>query len=113
MRVVDLEEQPTAVVAEAVALEGLSAFFEHAFMSVMAVTGRQGTPVTGPPFALYRSMPTQTVDVEAGFPTASVVEPEDGVRAGVLPACRAVEAMHLGSYDTLSETYDKALFWAA
>ena len=26
--------------------------------------------------------------------------------AGILPACRAVQAMHVGSYDTLGATYE-------
>ena len=112
MRILDLEEQPTAVVGEQVAKDGLSDFFDHAFTTVMAVTGRQGLAVTGPPFALYRGMPAETLDVEAGFPTASVVEAEADVRPGVIPACRAIEALHVGSYDTLSQTYDTVLEWA-
>ena len=112
MRMVDLEQQATAVVGEQVTKDGLSDFFDHAFATVMAVTGRQGLPVTGPPFALYRGLPAETIDVEAGFPTASVVEAEADVRPGVIPACRAVEALHVGSYDTLSQTYDDVLRWA-
>ena len=112
IQLVDLESQSTAVVREQVPVNRLTEFFDHAFSSVMAVTGRQGVVVTGPPFALYHGIPTETVDVEAGFPTASSLEAEGDVRLGSLPAGRAVEAMHVGSYETLSQTYDEAMSWA-
>ncbi|HEX3198029.1 MAG TPA: hypothetical protein VHR39_10805 [Propionibacteriaceae bacterium] len=51
-------------------------------------------------------MPTEIVDVEAGFPVPTTVAAVNGVRAGVLPECRAVQAMHVGSYDTLGTTHD-------
>jgi hypothetical protein len=35
----------------------------------------------------------------------------NGVRAGVLPECRAVQAMHVGSYDTLGTTHDAVKQW--
>ncbi|MET0520436.1 MAG: GyrI-like domain-containing protein, partial [Jiangellaceae bacterium] len=55
---------------------------------------------------LYRGMPTETVDVEAGFPVSTTIAAVNGVQAGTLPACRAVQAMHVGGYDTLDTTYE-------
>jgi effector-binding domain-containing protein len=66
----------------------------------------QSIKPAGPPFALYRGMPTETVDVEAGFPVSTTVAAANGVRAGILPACRAVQAMHVGGYDTLGTAYE-------
>jgi effector-binding domain-containing protein len=109
--IVDLDEQPTAVLREQVALTALPAFFDRAFSTVMAVMGKQGVQAVGPPFALYHGAPTDIVDVEAGFPAAAAVEAADGVRAGILPACRAAEAVHVGPYDTLSQTYDEVVRW--
>ncbi|MGW9404177.1 GyrI-like domain-containing protein [Arthrobacter sp. NPDC055585] len=45
------------------------------------------------------------VDVEAGFPVAGVIEPAGKVVPGNLPAGRIVEATHVGSFDTLANTY--------
>lgn len=112
MRIVELGQQPVAVVADVVPMTGIAEFVGAAFSSVMAVAGRQGVAVTGPPFTRYRGAPTTSVEVEAGFPTSSFVRSEDDVRPGELPACRAVEAMHVGPYDTLGRTYDEALRWA-
>ena len=111
IRIVDLEQQPTAVVSEQVPMDALTEFFGRAFSTVMEVTGRQGVMVTGPPFALYPGVPTETIAVEAGFPTTAVVEADGDVRPGVLPAGRAAEAVHVGPYDTLSQTYEEIMRW--
>jgi len=106
MRIVELQEQPTAVVREQVAMNALPEFFSRAFAAVSAAMEAQRVQPAGPPFALYHGMPTEIVDVEAGFPVSTTVAAVNGVRAGILPACRAVQAMHVGSYDTLDTTYE-------
>lgn len=106
VRIVELQEQPTAVVREQVAMTALPEFFGRAFAAVSAAMEAQGVQPAGPPFALYHGMPTEIVDVEAGFPVSTTVAAVNGVRAGMLPECRAVQAMHVGSYDTLGTTYE-------
>jgi effector-binding domain-containing protein len=106
VEIVELQEQPTAVVREQVAMTALPEFFGRAFAEVSAAMEAQGVQPTGPPFALYRGMPTETVDVEAGFRVSTTIEAANGVRAGIMPPCRAVQAMHVGSYDTLGTTYE-------
>ena len=106
VRIVDLQEQPTAVVREQVAMNALPEFFGRAFAAVSAALEAQRVQPAGPPFARYRGVPTEIVDVEAGFPVSATVTAANGVRAGILPACRAFQAMHVGSYDTLGPTYE-------
>jgi effector-binding domain-containing protein len=106
VKIVELPEQPTAVIREQVAMNALPDFFGRAFAEVSMAMEAQSMQPAGPPFALYRGMPTATVDVEAGFPASTTIAAVDGVRAGTLPACRAVQAMHVGSYDTLVTTYE-------
>ena len=79
----------------------LSEFFGRAFGTVMTAAQAQGVPLAGPPFALYRGMPTETVDVEAGFPVKAGFSGTEGVANGTLPEAEAFEAVHLGPYDTL------------
>jgi effector-binding domain-containing protein len=106
MKIVELQEQPTAVVREQVAMSALPGFFGRAYAAVSAALEAQSIQPAGPPFALYRGMPTEMVDVEAGFPVSTTVAAVNGVRAGILPACRAVQSMHIGTYDTLGTTYE-------
>jgi effector-binding domain-containing protein len=106
VRIVDLQEQPTAVVREQVAMSALPEFFGRAFAAVSAAIDAQGLQPAGSPFALYHGMPSEIVDVEAGFPVSTTVAAVNGVRASRLQACRAIQAMHVGSYDTLGTTYE-------
>ncbi|QDW28871.1 GyrI-like domain-containing protein [Arthrobacter sp. KBS0702] len=107
----DLKEQPTAVLRETVPMNDLREFFGRAYSAVMAAVQQQHVQLAGPPFALYRGMPTDVVDVEAGFPLAAPFPGggDGGVTAGVLPAGRALEALHVGPYETLPETYGKVM----
>lgn len=102
-----LHEQPTAVLRETVPMNELREFFSRAYHSVMSATQQQHVQLAGPPFALYRGMPTDVVDVEAGFPVAAPLSGggDGGVISGSLPAGQALEAMHVGPYETLPETY--------
>lgn len=97
--------QPTAVVRETVAMAALTEFFSRAFGAVIAEAQRQNVQLAGPPFALYRGMPTETVDVEAGFPIAGGLADTGTVVTGTLPETDAFEAIHTGPYDTLGKTY--------
>ena len=106
VKIVELQEQPTAVIREQVAMNALPEFFGRAFAEVSTAMEAQSMQPAGPPFALYRGMPTETVDVEAGFPVSTTIAAVNGVQAGTLPACRAVQAMHVGGYDTLDTTYE-------
>ena len=106
----ELHEQPTAVLRETVPMNQLRQFFDRAYSSVMAAVQQQHVQLAGPPFAMYRGMPTDVVDVEAGFPLAAPYPGGDGgVTAGTLPAGRALEAMHVGPYESLPDTYNAVM----
>lgn len=98
-------EQHTAVVRERVAISGLTDFFGRAFGAVMAAAQAQHASPVGPPFAMYHGMPTDTVDVEAGFPITPNFTGTSDVAASKLPESEAFEAIHRGPYDTLEKTY--------
>jgi AraC family transcriptional regulator len=88
-------------------MDSLREFFHRAYPAVLAAVQQQGTQLAGPPFALYRGTPSDVVDVEAGFPLAARYPGggAGGVSAGLLPGGRALEAVHVGPYDTLPNTY--------
>ena len=104
-RIVELSPQPTAVVHEQVPMDSMQEFFARAYDAVSHILAEQGVSPAGPPMSVYHGMPSETVDVEAGFPVAAPIQPGDGVVASSLPGGRAVESVHIGPYDTLSETY--------
>jgi effector-binding domain-containing protein len=102
---VHIAEQRTAVLRESVPMAALTEFFGRAFTAVAAETEAQNVQLVGPPFALYRGVPGQTIDVEAGFPIAGSLAGNGNVVTSTLPEADAFEALHTGPYDTLNRTY--------
>lgn len=105
IKLVDRTEQATAGIRATVPMSELTEFFGRAFAETMRVLRAQGVQPSGPPFGKYYGMPTDIVDVEAGFPVAAAVTAAGEVIPGSLPAGRVVEALHVGPYDTMTETY--------
>lgn len=65
----------------------------------------------GPPFALYHSWEGEVIDMEVGFPIAGKGVESGNIRTTKLPAVRAAVAMHIGSYDSLTDTYNRMMEW--
>ena len=103
--VVDRPEQLTAGVRERVPMSELTQFFSRAFEHTMKALEAQGVHPNGAPFGKYYGQPGETVDVEAGFPVASVIASVGDVKPGMLPGGRIVEAVHVGPFDTMERTY--------
>ena len=110
-QIVILGPADAAVLRETVPMDALGEFFNRAFHATMAAAQAQGVPVVGPPFGMYFGMPSDTVDVAAGFPTASPVTERDGVTAVELPGGQAAQVLHVGSYDDLEKTYGRLMAW--
>ena len=89
----------------------LTGFFSRAYQTVAQTLGEQGITMTGPPLGVYFGMPTDTVDVAAGFPTDGPVKAEKGVAAETLPGGPAAQIVHVGSYDSIQETYARLTTW--
>ncbi len=111
IRTIETTGQHTCVMRGKMPVEELPSFFARAFTATAAAIAQQGQVPAGPPFGLYRGMPTSVVDVEVGFPVASPVEPTGDVVPSTLPGGRAVEAVHVGPYDTMVETYGQVEQW--
>jgi effector-binding domain-containing protein len=104
--VVDVPEQRVATVRRVVPMAELPGFFGEAFHAVAAAVEAGGGAIAGPPFGAYYSMPTETVDVAAGFPVAGWDGDAGEVTVHARAGGRAVVTVHVGPYDTMVETYD-------
>lgn len=67
--------------------------------------------MVGPPIGAYTGMPTDTVDVAAGFPVDAPIEAAGEVVPFMLPGGPVVELLHRGSYADMGESYDRVLRW--
>lgn len=109
--IVTLEPTEAAVLRETVAMDALPEFFDRAYHAVADALERQGVGIAGPPVGVYHGMPSETVDVAAGFPTERAAADSDGVTAVTLPGGRAAQVLHTGSYDGLADAYRRLLRW--
>ena len=110
---VELSPTITAVIAGVIEMSAIADFFDRSFSTLPAVMEAQGVAPTGPAFARYHGQPSDTVDLEVGFPTDRAVEPDGEVRASDLPGGRAAHLTHLGSFDQLGESWGRLAGWIA
>lgn len=108
---IDVPATTTAVIAGVVPMSELRSFFDGSFGAIASAVGGQGVAITGPALALYHGPPTDTVDLEVGFPTDSPVEPDGDVRPGALPAGRVARLVHEGGYDQLGDSWGRLGAW--
>ncbi|WP_426595164.1 GyrI-like domain-containing protein [Cellulomonas sp. McL0617] len=113
---ITVEDQPTALVAvlrERVAMDALPEFYDRAYRAVAEEVGAAGLTITGPAFGWYRDMPTDSVDLAAGFwvgadaPRALA----GGVEVVELPGGPAAVGVHVGAYDTLPGAWSEFRTW--
>jgi effector-binding domain-containing protein len=109
--IIDHEEQPTVGIRREIRVDQMQEFFAEIFDDVIRALRDAHVDPQGAPFARYRGRPAETVDIEAGFPVAEPFAGSGELVAGTLPAGRAAEAVHVGPYETLRETYAALEAW--
>ncbi|GGK68176.1 GyrI-like domain-containing protein [Ornithinimicrobium pekingense] len=110
--IVRREEVPTAVVRATVRMDEISQVFDRAYPLVASTLEQQGgRPLEA--IGYYPSMPSETIDVEAGFTTAAPATDEGDVVVSSLPGGDVARLTHLGPYDTLAESWERLGRWVA
>jgi effector-binding domain-containing protein len=119
-QIVELTRQPTlAVRVQQPMGEDLGALFGRYLPLVGARLHEVGCEMTGAPFGRYHRYGPDVVDVEIGMPIAAwppgVPALEDctpgDVGTSELPGGAAATMTHVGSYDGLSQSYDRLHGW--
>ena len=107
----ELQPQPALVVRRRIArteiaatiAEGLGKTFPYALQNGLAIAGR--------PFARYSDVGPGLMTIEVGTPLAAPAAGVGDIEAITLPGGPAAVAVHMGSYDTLQETYAAIERW--
>ncbi len=103
--------QDTAVMRVRCRPDGIAASMGEALGKVFAAIGRAGATPAGPVFSRYFEFGAETVDFECGAVVTAPFTGEGEVSAGELGGEEAAVGMHVGPYDTLSETYSAMQAW--
>jgi effector-binding domain-containing protein len=108
---VELPESHGVAIRETHAIADLPAFFMGAFPELGALVESKGLAITAPPFARYFNVSESTAEVEVVMPTDAPCEGEGRVHPVNLPACRAIQALHVGPYEALHPVYQAVEQW--
>lgn len=104
---ITLTEEPTllaALVRRTVPMDALTEFYDTAYSQVVAALTAAGGAPAGAAFGWYHGMPTDTVDVAAGFPVHGLPPGSltDEVEVVEIPGGRSLVADYEGPYDGLA-----------
>jgi effector-binding domain-containing protein len=120
-RIVELPAEPTVAVRVRQPLDELDlcALFGSYLPAVAERAAELGETRPGPPYGRYHEWGPDDVDVEIGVPLPAppaklrpLAECEPGeIGLSELPGGPAATATHVGTYDTLSETYERLHDW--
>ncbi|MBI0582635.1 MAG: GyrI-like domain-containing protein [Methanomassiliicoccus sp.] len=110
IKVITTVSQKAIAVREKVRTNEIPQAFGHMFGELMPVLQGE-VRCAGPPFAYYHSWSDEGTDMEVGFPIVGEGITKGRIHPFELPAVKAAEAMHIGPYDKLMDTYNEILEW--
>lgn len=110
---VEQRARPTLVVRTRSAVERLPEVLGSAWGAVMACAGRAGAAPSEAPFVTYYGMDMLDLDLEIGFAFDRPLTGDGEVRAGEIPAGRAVQCLRVAPYDQVGAAYDAVAAWMA
>jgi effector-binding domain-containing protein len=112
-RIVQTEPVMAAVIHVTAPRAEIQHFMGPAIAEVMAAVAAQHIGPAGPVFAHHLRMDAHTFDFEVGVPVAAPVHSVGRVRAGSLPATRAVRTVYHGAYAGLGAAWGEFEAWIA
>ena len=105
-------EQPYVAIRAQVTMQGLGDLADR-LNGVFGWLATRDLEAAGAPFFRYNVIDMEReLDVEAGVPVQAVVDGDDQVISGVVPAGRYATVTHVGPYDGLAEATAALLQWA-
>ena len=106
-------DQPYVAIPVSVRMEDLGPVVPPLTGRVFDWLSERGMSPAGPPFWRYVVIDMDAeLEIETGFPVASMVEGDEQIQAGVLPAGDYATVVHTGHPDTLVTATRGLLDWA-
>jgi effector-binding domain-containing protein len=102
----------TAVVRGTVSTDELRDFFDQSFAVLGAALTNQRISATGAAFSRYQGEDDEEpIDLEVGFPTDRPIDADGSAEASELPGGRVARLVHSGSFDGLSDAWQRLADW--
>ncbi|WP_231910934.1 GyrI-like domain-containing protein [Corynebacterium suranareeae] len=114
--IIEADAIPTVVaVFENHPMDIMSVAFDETYQVLFPTLNAKGITPIGPGFALYTSVPTDTVSFEVGIPVNQPLDGDVSANNGIvlknseLPGGKIARISHHGSYDGLGQAWPKFL----
>jgi effector-binding domain-containing protein len=111
VRIEKVAAKPTACVRVHTTVEHIGEAFDRELPKVASHVAEVGGVITGPPFTRYLRVGPEGIDMEVGFPTATLIPRNGEVTPAELPEVEAAVATHVGGYDGLPAAYGEIEQW--
>jgi effector-binding domain-containing protein len=107
------EPQVVATVRAEIPTDEVSQNLAVMFTEVMGALSEQGVQTIGPPFSRIHSIDRETkrMDLEAGVPVRTRIEPQGRVAPSELPGGKVATTWHVGPYHELQRSHDRLGKW--
>lgn len=113
IEVKELPDQPILSVRFRTSIAVIGEDLGKAYGAIFGYIGKAGAVPVGPPGALYHGeeFSEDDIDAEAYAPVAEVMPGEGEVVGRILAGGRVASTMHMGSYQSMSDTYEALMTW--
>ena len=92
-------------------MDEYSDFAGYAFSRILEHLGNVNELPGGEPIVCFHNMDLEKLDVEIGYPVATLLSGKADITAGTIPSQRVVAAIDLGAYEKQDPTLTEILAW--
>lgn len=110
-QLITTREIPTAVIPLKIPCQDMSKHMDPAIQEVIKTITGQGRRMAGPMFCYHQRRPSDSFDLEVGFPVTEVIKSEGRVKNSKLPAVKVARAVYQGSYEGLGPAWQELQAW--
>ena len=106
-----IDPTPAVTLRSVAGFAELPEIFESSFARLIAYLEDLDEDIAGPPFAIYRNLPTEELDVEMGLPVTHPVPGNEHIISKEIAVENAASTVHTGPYEEIESAYIALAEW--
>jgi effector-binding domain-containing protein len=110
-QIVRSQPQQTAVIRLTIPREEMPRIMGAAIGELVSAITAQGAGPAGPMYTFHHRNPTDSFDLEVGFPVSKPIAPAGRVQPGQLPAATVARTIYRGPYEGLGDAWGEFMRW--
>lgn len=110
-QIVRSQPQQTAVIRLTIPREEMPRIMGAAIGELVGAITAQGAGPAGPMYTFHHRNPTDSFDLEVGFPVSKPIAPAGRVQPGQLPAATVARTIYRGPYEGLGDAWGEFMRW--